>query len=809
MKIKILFVSLILLIAVGALAVRLPDLSARPMHTDEAVHAVRLEQLRQGEYRYDPNEYHGPTLYYCTFPVMWLTGADSFDETDEFTYRIVPVVFGTLLVLLLLACGDGLGRSAAVAAALLTATSPAMVFYSRYYIQEMLLVVFTFGLLVFAWRYVRGGRIVWVLPAGVCLGLMHATKETCIIALAIGAASLGWVAIWRAKAGPRDDDDDSRRIRIWPVAVGLVAAAMVSVAVFSQFGQDFRGTHGWQGPLDSVRTYAGYLNRGTGGEGVHVHPSNFYLRALLQGDGAERQWGEIAMLSLAAIGGVLSLHGWCLGRTNVWLARLLTLYTVAMAVAYSVIPYKTPWCMLGFLHGAILLAGIGTAAAMRLVRYWPLQTLVAVVLLAVPAHLGWQAWRRAYPQCAEPTNPYVYGHSSQGVVDLAEKIEAVAAGYPNDPIITKVIVTGGDYWPLPWYLRRIDTKRVGFWSELPEQPDAPVIVCSADLVVPMVAKLKQKYTMATFEVRPGVELTLWTRNPARFHHRAMGTGLKFAIAGQTPDYSVGVAVEIKELIDEIEGRLSHYRRSSDVSQLRTLQAGQTLSLSEDAFECLRQAKVMYAETDGVFDPTVGALLACWRTDDNGPRRPTEAELAAAKKRTGMDLLALAAGDMSVQVKADNVLVNLGGIGKGYAVDRAIERLRERSVGSAVVNFGHSSVYGLGAPPGGDGWPFTLYDPKDWKHPVAKIVLRDRALGASGISVQGKHIIDPRTAKPVGHRHAACVLAPTATEADALSTAFMIMTMKEVEEYCRRHPDVGALLLERADGERTIRRFGKW
>ena len=117
------------------------------MHTDEAVHAAKLGNfIETGEYTYNPHEYHGPTLYYFSLPFVWMSGARTLAEIpDETPLRIAPVVFGTGLVVLLMLMGDGLGRRAAIYAGVLTAVSPAMVFYSRYYVQETLLVFFTFA----------------------------------------------------------------------------------------------------------------------------------------------------------------------------------------------------------------------------------------------------------------------------------------------------------------------------------------------------------------------------------------------------------------------------------------------------------------------------------------------------------------------------------------------------------------------------------------------------------------------------------------------------------------------------------------
>ncbi|MCJ7691985.1 MAG: phospholipid carrier-dependent glycosyltransferase, partial [Sedimentisphaerales bacterium] len=144
---------LILFVGVAAALIRLPGLEHRPMHGDEAVHAIKFgELLEKGEYLYDREEYHGPTLNYFTLIPSWLSGEEKLAEVNEFTLRIVPVFFGVGLILLLLLAVDGLGPVASVFAGVLTAFSPAMVFYSRYYIAEMLLVFFTFGVIVCGYR---------------------------------------------------------------------------------------------------------------------------------------------------------------------------------------------------------------------------------------------------------------------------------------------------------------------------------------------------------------------------------------------------------------------------------------------------------------------------------------------------------------------------------------------------------------------------------------------------------------------------------------------------------------------------------
>jgi uncharacterized protein (TIGR03663 family) len=160
-----------------AAALRFPGLALRPMHADEAVHADKLGTLLEGGgYVYDPSEYHGPTLYYLTLPSAWLRGASRYVEVDEVILRAVPAALGVALVAAHLGARAFLGVPGAAVAAMLAALSPAMVFYSRYYIHETPLVFFTFGALLGGCGYLR--KRATALQTGACVGLMHATKET-------------------------------------------------------------------------------------------------------------------------------------------------------------------------------------------------------------------------------------------------------------------------------------------------------------------------------------------------------------------------------------------------------------------------------------------------------------------------------------------------------------------------------------------------------------------------------------------------------------------------------------------------------
>ena len=357
---QVLVVACLLILTAAALAIRLPRLNQRPMHGDEANQAVKAGVLLEaGQYQYDPYEHHGPSLYWLTLPSLWLHGRETFAQTTETDYRIVPVVFGVGLIVLLWFLADGLGRGPAVLAGLFTAISPALVFYSRYYIQETLLVFFTLAALAAGWRYVRGGTIVWAILCGAAIGMMHATKETWVLAAAAagwgGVLALAWTR-WREGTWLIQRTD-------WrPLAlIGFLAAAcFVTLVLYSSFGRNPRG------PLDSILAYAVYVRRGSE-TGIHSHPWYYYLELLLAFRPAKGFfWSEGLIAGLAVVGMLASLGRNALPEPQRYFCRFLTFYTLTLTALYAAISYKTPWCLLSFFHGMVLLAGVGAWHLLRL-----------------------------------------------------------------------------------------------------------------------------------------------------------------------------------------------------------------------------------------------------------------------------------------------------------------------------------------------------------------------------------------------------------------------------------------------------------
>jgi len=295
----------------------------------------------------------------------------------------------------------------------------------------------------------------------------------------------------------------------------------------------------------------------------------------------------------------------------------------------------------------------------------------------------------------------------------------------------------------------------------------------------------------------------------RFAHKAMASVFEVIIAGQEQRYARQAAEAAFDECDRLEHELSRFVPGSDVSQINGLAAGEYVRVGVATMECLTAAAKVNAETGGVFDVTVGALIACFRGQDGARRQPSAEEIAAARARTGMHLLDLRPSDFTVGVRAAGVKVDLGGIGKGYAVDQMMALLREWGITAALVHGGMSSVLAMGVPPGQEGWRVSLRSPDGVDDNLGTLLLRDRSFSGSAQPPGRGFIIDPRTATLAAGPVATWVAADSATLTDCLSTAFFVMSPGEVEEYCRQHPSVGSVVIVKDSGGRKVFRCGKW
>lgn len=516
----------VILLVAGAL--RLPELALNPFHHDEGVNGFFMTNLvRQGTYAYDPANYHGPSLYYFA-----LLSETLFGLTTE-AMRLVPAMFGLLMVGLTLALRRYLGSLAVLTAGALLAVSPGAVYVSRYFIHETLLVAFSLALVVAVTFYLdrREGR--YLAAAGAAAALLFATKETGIItvvvlliAAVVGHYYVGWRrphnAIRRSAGGraePRTPSvwidgveyraargsgkarpgspTESELLPTWipgrHLAVAIAVFMVIYVLLYSSFFTNFP-----KGVIDSLATFTIWTQTG---EATQVQPIYRYLQWLVPIGEPTLIPVDVPILLLGVVGGLIAAIR---APSRLWV--VIGLWAAGITAAYSIIQYKTPWIILNMLLPLALLAGLALSELWRSRRF---RLAVPVVLGVAVAINGYQAIDLNFSRYDDPAYAYVYVHSTRSMLDMVDEIEATAerAGTGRD---TGIVFVTPDYWPLPWYFR--DYPRAGFFGSIVETQEA-MIVANVNQEAELEPTIADRYDrVGQYTLRPGVELVLYVRS---------------------------------------------------------------------------------------------------------------------------------------------------------------------------------------------------------------------------------------------------------------------------------------------------------
>jgi thiamine biosynthesis lipoprotein len=290
---------------------------------------------------------------------------------------------------------------------------------------------------------------------------------------------------------------------------------------------------------------------------------------------------------------------------------------------------------------------------------------------------------------------------------------------------------------------------------------------------------------------------------------AMGSFFEVRLPVATPG-AMELASRALDVVDELESQLTIYRDDSEVARLNAQAHLGPVAVEPGLFSLLESAVKLWRATKSAYDVTSGALSLAWGFT-KGPRRIPDADvLADARARTGSQHLRLDPVRRTVAFDRPGLVINLGSIGKGYAIDRAAGVVRDHWLPtSALIHGGRSSLYALGSPPDqfGGRWNVAVRNPLDPAMPVGVVRLRNRGMGTSGASFQqfeegGRtygHLIDPRSGEPVTDGPlSVTVLAPTAAEADALSTAFYLLGPGAAATYVAEHLEIGVIFLVAGD-----------
>jgi len=477
-------------IAVLAVAIFLrgQDLSLRPFHHDEGVNGFFLTRLvREGAFKYDPSNYHGPTLYYLTLPLVAILGL------QDAALRGTTVIFGLLTVFVLWRFLSRFSQAMGLAASALFATSVGAVFFSRYFIHESLFVAFT--LFTLAASPSRFGRERWrFVLTGLSLGLLFATKETAFVsagALIGGALVAAWlvegISPLAVLRGIRPFANEH--------AENLLHGALAFVASAGLLYSSFFRNPG--GILDAFRTFAFWTKTA-----VRDHENPWYQHL------AWLREADPVLIYLGFAGILLAL---ALRRS--FIGVMASVWALLIFAAYAVVKYKTPWLGLNLLLPLAITSGylISEIAGVRFLQGRLSMKPVAILLtLFAAGYSATQSWDLETKNYDEEEHPYIYAHTQRSFIPLVRLIYERAAKLSGTE--TGIAIFAPENWPLAWYLR--DYKNAGYWGEFKSDVDVDMYVGSVEQDGALALKLGDRFEkFGPYNMRGVVNLVLYVRKP--------------------------------------------------------------------------------------------------------------------------------------------------------------------------------------------------------------------------------------------------------------------------------------------------------
>jgi uncharacterized protein (TIGR03663 family) len=493
-------------ILLGAALLRLLYLSDKVLHHDEGVNGLFLTTLfRNGYYHYDPSNYHGPTLYYFG----WITTTFNSlfygkEGLSIFAIRLVTAIFGIGVVWLMLCLRRQLGDFGSLAAATLAAVSPGFVFFSRYFIHEILFVFFSLGAVVAMLRFLETKRPRHLLLASLSTALLCATKETWVMTVAVWLIAIPCTTVYLRLRKTTNENQDSRSRRgqqrnnsspaenpaqtDWSKAQLYSTAALLFAAVWILFYSSFL-TNFPQGVYDSVLTFT-YWSKTS--EAANVYSFTKYLEWLVY-----PKMAELPAMLLGSVGIVLAL--W---RARDRFAVFVAFWSLGILAAYSLVSYKTPWCALNIVLPFVIMAGYGLQ---QLYSRRSIAVFLAAIAVGVSLYL---AIELSFFKYDDDSQAYSYAHTKKDFQRLVNEVNSIAAGNPAGKDIG-ITVMSGEHWPLPWYLR--DYTHAGYTGTVVDSSE-PILIVHENQVAEVERRLGDRYRLiASYDLRPGVRLYLYLR----------------------------------------------------------------------------------------------------------------------------------------------------------------------------------------------------------------------------------------------------------------------------------------------------------
>jgi uncharacterized protein (TIGR03663 family) len=519
---KLLTIVMIAVAIIVAFWFRFHLIDIKPFHHDEGVNYWFLDNLAtNGEYRYDPTNYHGPTLYYLALITLRIFGEEAF------ALRFWPAIFGVLTVTMLWFLRHHLGKVGTAVAAFCMALSPGLIYYSRDFIHEMSFGCFTLGIVIGTVRYIETRKFIWLVITSASAGLLFTTKETAIINITVLILAFICASVW-VIARKLISEDRFNFAAVAKELRGDIAAALpttdqslAALVIFAFIYILFYSSifTNWEGVIDFVRSIWHWTSERSTKD--HVYPFYYYLGIMVK--------FEVPLLIGSLLGGLFVVKR----GTRFWL--FVAAWTLGGLLAYSVIPYKTPWLMVSFLIPMAIFSGYAAQEIYLLLTSLS-SKIVCAALVIISLTVCWRvAWTVNFVNYDNNSNPagyfsglgkamklkpyvvgqygYVYAQTVRDTLNLVDaiKIESERLKSGSRTRIY-VAIPSQDYWPLPWYLRDYTLDYRGSLNLSPGQAfetSEPLVIASVNQQHLLDGQPGWRLINRAFTLRPGVELVVF------------------------------------------------------------------------------------------------------------------------------------------------------------------------------------------------------------------------------------------------------------------------------------------------------------
>ncbi|MBM4054295.1 MAG: TIGR03663 family protein [Planctomycetes bacterium] len=465
------------------------DIDLRPLHSDEGVNSFFLRNLfERNHYRYDPANYHGPFLYYIGLLPFYVLGL------TDFSFRLMPVLFGIMVVAILYPLRKRIGKMGLLTAGLLIAISPSNSFFSRDTIHETYLIFFTLATVVSFFLYSETRKSRYIYFAASSIAFIITIKETYIITFAVFVISLFFAygyEILLSPAGIRVKNTrhifsvfgNTCRQKWYVISISVGLFLLINFLFYSSFFSYYGGING------ILTTLKIWTKTGTH-SGGHAKPFFYYFTLL-------RKF-ELPMLVMGIAGVFYSF------KYRNKFAIFTTAWAALIYVIYSLIPYKTPWLIINFTLPIAILAGIFIDGLFKIITHSWHYAVFFSIYVCVFCFFCYQSIMLNFVNYDDERYELVYVQTKRDVYNLLDRLETLSGISGKNMVIN---VVSKDYWPLPWYFR--EYKHANFWGRVVDNPNAPVILVDKKGEKDLKKKLKGNYKNERFILRPGVWLTAY------------------------------------------------------------------------------------------------------------------------------------------------------------------------------------------------------------------------------------------------------------------------------------------------------------